>query len=52
MQYFALAMFCMVSGNIWAQTVTLSNALERSIQNFEKIKAKEAIVNASKENTT
>ncbi|WP_264524178.1 TolC family protein [Flavobacterium sp. N502536] len=51
MQYFALAMFCMVSGNLWAQTVTLPNALERSIQNFEKIKAKEAIVNASKENT-
>ncbi|MFW0739258.1 TolC family protein [Flavobacterium sp. T12S277] len=51
MQYFALVMFCMVSGNLWAQTVTLSNALERSIQNFEKIKAKEAIVKASKENT-
>ena len=51
MQYFALAMFCIVSGNLWAQTVTLPNALERSIQNFEKIKAKEAIVNASKENT-
>lgn len=52
MQYFALVMFCFVSGNIQAQIVTLPDALERSVQNFEKIKAKEAIVNASKENTT
>lgn len=50
MQYFALVMFCFVSGNILAQIVTLPDALERSVQNFEKIKAKEAIVNASKQN--
>lgn len=52
MHYFALVMFCFVSRNSLAQTVTLPDALERSVQNFEKIKAKEAIVNASKENIT
>lgn len=52
MHYFALVMFCLVSRNSLAQTVTLPHALERSVQNFEKIKAKEAIVKASKENIT
>ncbi|OXA98794.1 transporter [Flavobacterium oncorhynchi] len=50
MQCFALIVFSFVSENLLAQTVTLSNALERSIQNFEKIKAKEAVVKAAKEN--
>ncbi len=52
MQCFALIVFSFVSENLLAQTVTLSNALERSIQNFEKIKAKEAVVKAAKENIT
>lgn len=50
MQFFALALLCFVAGNLQAQMITLPNALERSVLNFEKIKAKEAILSASKEN--
>ncbi|MCD0473218.1 TolC family protein [Flavobacterium sp. EDS] len=50
MQFFALVFIGLASGNLLAQTVTLPNALERSVQNFEKIKAKEAMVLASREN--
>jgi outer membrane protein TolC len=50
MQFFALVFIGFASGNLLAQTVTLPNALERSVQNFEKIKAKEAMVLASREN--
>lgn len=50
MQFFALVFIGFVTGNLVAQTVTLPSALERSVQNFEKIKAKEAMVLASREN--
>lgn len=50
MQFFAWSVLCFVVGSLQAQTIKLSDALERSVQNFEKIKAKEATVKASKEN--
>ncbi|WP_306350709.1 TolC family protein [Flavobacterium sp. '19STA2R22 D10 B1'] len=52
MQFFALVLLSLTTGKLWAQTTTLSDALGRSVQNFEKIKAKEAMVQASQENIT
>ena len=47
----ALAAFCGLSTVSYAQTLQLPDALQRSIQNYEKIKAKEALIQASQENT-
>lgn len=51
-RFIALAAFCGLSTLSYAQTLQLPDALQRSIQNYEKIKAKEALVLASRENTT
>ncbi|MCX2452748.1 TolC family protein [Pedobacter sp. PLR] len=50
-RFIALAVLCGVSTVSYAQTLQLPDALQRSIQNYEKIKAKEALVKASQENT-
>lgn len=50
-RFIALAAFCGLSTVSYAQTLQLPDALQRSIQNYEKIKAKEALVQASQENT-
>ncbi|WP_316747037.1 TolC family protein [Pedobacter gandavensis] len=50
-RFIALAVLCGVSTMSYAQTLQLPDALQRSIQNYEKIKAKEALVKASQENT-
>ncbi|WP_342329549.1 TolC family protein [Pedobacter sp. FW305-3-2-15-E-R2A2] len=51
-RFIALAVLCGLSTLSYAQTLQLPDALQRSIQNYEKIKAKEALVLASRENTT
>lgn len=51
-RFIALAVLCGLSTLSYAQTLQLPDALKRSIQNYEKIKAKEALVLASRENTT
>ncbi|RQO72182.1 transporter [Pedobacter sp. KBW06] len=51
-RFIALAAFCGLSTLSYAQTLQLPDALQRSIQNYEKIKAKEALVLASRENIT
>ncbi|WP_316816533.1 TolC family protein [Pedobacter nyackensis] len=50
-RFIALAVLCSLSAMSYAQTLHLPDALQRSIQNYEKIKAKEALVAASAENT-
>lgn len=50
-RFIALALLCAASTMSFAQTLQLPDALQRSIQNYEKIKAKEALVQASQENT-
>lgn len=50
-RFIALAAFCGLSTVSYAQNLQLPDALQRSIQNYEKIKAKEALVKASQENT-
>lgn len=49
MQFFAWSVLCFVAGSVQGQTTKLADALERSVQNFEKIKAKEAVQKASKQ---
>lgn len=50
-RFIALTVLCGLSTLSYAQTLQLPDALQRSIQNYEKIKAKEALVKASQENT-
>ncbi|MBB2150041.1 TolC family protein [Pedobacter gandavensis] len=50
-KFIALAVLCGLSTVSYAQTLQLPDALQRSIRNYEKIKAKEALVKASMENT-
>ena len=50
-RFIALAAFCGLSTVSYAQTLQLPDALQRSIQNYEKIKAKEALIRAAQENT-
>lgn len=50
-RFIALAVLSGLSTVSYAQTLQLPDALQRSIQNYEKIKAKEALVKASQENT-
>lgn len=49
-RFIALAVLCSLSAMSYAQTLHLPDALQRSIQNYEKIKVKEALVTASAEN--
>ncbi|WP_430612086.1 TolC family protein [Flavobacterium sp. JP2137] len=44
------AFWCLTAATLQAQTLSLSDALEHSVLNFQKIKAKEAALDASKEN--
>ena len=50
-RFIALAAFCGLSTVSYAQTLQLPDALQRSIQNYEKIKAKAALIRAAQENT-
>ncbi|WP_316840798.1 TolC family protein [Pedobacter gandavensis] len=50
-RFIALALLCGLSTLSYAQTLQLPDALQRSIQNYEKIKAKEALVRAAQEST-
>lgn len=50
-KFVALVMFCSVAGTSFAQTLHLPDALSRSIQNYEKIKTKEALIRASEQLT-
>lgn len=51
MQLFAwTSLWCLSVVSLHGQTLNLSDALEQSVLNFQKIKAKEAAVNASQEN--
>lgn len=49
-RFIALAVLGSLSGVSYAQTLHLPDALQRSVQNYEKIKAKEALIAASAEN--
>lgn len=49
-RFIAFAVLCGLSTVSYAQILQLPDALQRSIQNYEKIKAKEALVQASQEN--
>lgn len=50
-KFVALLMLCSVTGTSFAQTLHLPEALSRSIQNYEKIKTKEALIGASEQTT-
>lgn len=50
-KFVALVMLCSFAGSSFAQTLHLPDALNRSIQNYEKIKTKDALIKASEQTT-